>query len=211
MCTCASCSYTDKYAGKGFAEWPRGKPAGRSSVREYSAHVRYSQQWGKGHGKPECGKVARAAGTRSEDPHAKYKWPQYAEDMTTAAYVAVFLRDNHLAPEMKRAESPRPSPARPSKSAQHFPELDRQPEAVPSVSKAYRVAYSANDIEELKMRFMSVAQASKEWDISQPRIRQWLADGRVNGAQKVGRDWLIPASAIRPKAAKPGELMAARA
>jgi hypothetical protein len=130
MCTCASCSYTDKYAGKGFAEWPRGKPAGRSSVREYAAHVRYAQQWGKGHGKPECGKVARAAGTRSEDPHAKYKWPQYAEDMATADYVAAFLRDNNLKPEMKRAESPRPRPARPSKSAQHFPDLDRQAEAI---------------------------------------------------------------------------------
>jgi hypothetical protein len=43
MCTCASCSYTDKYAGKGFAEWPRGEPAGpRASAGAYAAHVRHS-------------------------------------------------------------------------------------------------------------------------------------------------------------------------
>jgi hypothetical protein len=132
MCTCASCSYTDGYAGKGFAEWPRGKPAGRSSDRDYAAHVRYSQQWGKGHGKPECGKVARAAGTRREDPHAKYKWPRYAEDMTTADYVAVFLRDNNLvAPEKETGRGqPQPvSPATPCKASQHFPAGDRTSEA----------------------------------------------------------------------------------
>jgi hypothetical protein len=129
MCTCASCSYTDGYSGKGFAEWPRGKPAGRSSDRDYAAHVRYAQQWGKGHGKPECGKVARAAGTRREDPHAKYKWPQYADDMTTADYVAVFLRDNNLAPEKEKAEAQAPArPAQPCKAEQHFPRGDRTAE-----------------------------------------------------------------------------------
>ena len=58
-------------------------------------------------------------------------------------------------------------------------------------------------------KYMTVAQAAETWGISQPRIRQWLADGRIKGAQKVGRDWLIPASAERPKAAKPGQLQAA--
>lgn len=42
MCSCASCSYTDKFAGKGFAEWPRGEPAGpRSSAAAYAAHARH--------------------------------------------------------------------------------------------------------------------------------------------------------------------------
>jgi uncharacterized C2H2 Zn-finger protein len=130
MCTCASCSHTDGYAGKSFAEWPRGKPAGKSSERDYAAHVRYAQQWGKGHGKPECGKVARAAGTRREDPHAKYKWPRYAEDMTTADYVAVFLRDNNLAPEKEKAAGlVAARPATPCKAPQHFPAGDRTSEA----------------------------------------------------------------------------------
>lgn len=48
MCTCASCEYTDSFAGKSFAEWPRGEPAGpRRSTADYAAHVRYGQQWGR--------------------------------------------------------------------------------------------------------------------------------------------------------------------
>jgi hypothetical protein len=211
MCTCANCKYTDGFSGKGFAEWPRGEPAGpRASAAAYAAHV--SHLW-KGVPRKAIAFTPGQApqypswcSTKSMAP-AVLKIPEGCESL--AEYVADFDKLNGL----KRQE-PVKAPARPatiSKSPQHFPELDRQPEAIPSVSKAYRVAYSANDIEELDMRFMSVAQASKEWDISQPRIRQWLADGRVKGAQKIGRDWLIPASAIRPKAAKPGELMAARA
>lgn len=43
MCTCASCEYTDSFAGKGFAEWPRGEPAGpRASDRAYAAHVAHA-------------------------------------------------------------------------------------------------------------------------------------------------------------------------
>jgi hypothetical protein len=196
MCTCASCSYTDKYAGKGFAEWRRGEPAGpRASAGAYAAHVRHSFM-----GVKMRAEVDRPNGAA---------WYGVPKGMTRAEVEAVLRKSFETVEEAPHpAEAEAVSPARPSKSAQHFPDLDRQAEAVPSVSKAYRVAYSANDIEELDMRFMSVAQASKEWDISQPRIRQWLADGRVKGAQKVGRDWLIPASAGRPKAAKPGELMA---
>jgi hypothetical protein len=136
MCTCTSCSYTDGFAGKGFAEWPRGKPAGKSSVRDYAAHVRHSQQWGRAaggsmHGKPECAKRASNGPVRREDPHAKYKWPQYAEDMTTADYVAVFLRDNNLAPEKETGRGqPQPvRPATPCKAPQHFPAGDRTSEA----------------------------------------------------------------------------------
>lgn len=47
MCTCASCKVTDRLADAGFAEWPRGKPAGRVSAADYSAHVAYSKQWGR--------------------------------------------------------------------------------------------------------------------------------------------------------------------
>lgn len=43
MCDCASCSYTDSFRDKGFAEWPRGEPAGqKASERAYTAHVRHS-------------------------------------------------------------------------------------------------------------------------------------------------------------------------
>lgn len=43
MCTCASCTYTDSFAGKGFAEWPKGEAKGPAKSRsEYSAHVAHS-------------------------------------------------------------------------------------------------------------------------------------------------------------------------
>lgn len=56
------------------------------------------------------------------------------------------------------------------------------------------------------MKYITVPEAAAAWGASEPRIRQWLVDGRIKGAEKVGRDWLIPASAERPKPAKPGEL-----
>lgn len=47
MCTCASCEYTDGFADKGFAEWPKGEPAGkRASDSAYSAHAAHGRQWG---------------------------------------------------------------------------------------------------------------------------------------------------------------------
>jgi hypothetical protein len=58
----------------------------------------------------------------------------------------------------------------------------------------------------MAIKYMNVAQAAQAWRISPPRIRQWLADGRIMGAMKIGRDWLIPAKAARPVAAKPGGL-----
>ena len=57
MCDCTSCKYTDSFAGflgnvsvqgcawpqRGFADWPRGWPAGkRASERAYTLHVAHS-------------------------------------------------------------------------------------------------------------------------------------------------------------------------
>lgn len=58
------------------------------------------------------------------------------------------------------------------------------------------------------MRYMSVAQAAISWRISEPRVRQWLAAGRIKGATKLGRDWLIPARAARPTPKRPYGLIA---
>jgi hypothetical protein len=105
---------------------------------------------------------------------------------------------------MKKAAPSRPeaaSPAAPSKAPQHFPALDRQREALD---------YSANDTEDgMPIKYMTVARAADTWGVAQSRVRQWLADGRIKGAQKLGGIWLIPDKAERPKAAKPGELQAA--
>lgn len=51
--------------------------------------------------------------------------------------------------------------------------------------------------------YMTVATAAERWKISAMRVRQWLQDGRIKGAQKIGRDWLIPERADRPKAELP--------
>lgn len=48
------------------------------------------------------------------------------------------------------------------------------------------------------MQFMTVKEASLNWACSGARIRIWLAQGRIPGASKLGRDWVIPSSATRP-------------
>lgn len=55
--------------------------------------------------------------------------------------------------------------------------------------------------------YMTVAEAAKKWGCSTERVGQWLREpGRIPGAIKPARDWLIPAGAKRPKAMAPYEL-----
>lgn len=49
----------------------------------------------------------------------------------------------------------------------------------------------------------TVPATAKRWNCSVERIYQWLRAGRIEGAQKLGRDWLIPRTTERPTAAKP--------
>jgi excisionase family DNA binding protein len=60
--------------------------------------------------------------------------------------------------------------------------------------------------------FLSTEQAAAELDISVRRVQALLKKGRFVGAQKLGRDWTIPRSALagmkdrktgRPKATEP--------
>jgi hypothetical protein len=116
MCTCASCKHTDSFAKAGFAEWPRGAPAGpRRSAADYSAHVRHGQQWGRGydgtmHEPKECTATlayyqgSRAAPERLKIPegrwqqghgyHDERKWIE--APTTMREYVAEFERLNGL-------------------------------------------------------------------------------------------------------------------
>ena len=48
------------------------------------------------------------------------------------------------------------------------------------------------------MDFMTTKEAVEKWNISERRIRQLLADGRIEGAVKVGNSWNIPAYADKP-------------
>ena len=48
------------------------------------------------------------------------------------------------------------------------------------------------------MEYMTTKDAVKKWNISERRIRQLLADGRIEGAVKVGNSWNIPVDALKP-------------
>lgn len=45
---------------------------------------------------------------------------------------------------------------------------------------------------------LTVKQVAAKWNISTPRVHQFLKEGRIEGAEKVGRDWIIPNDAEFP-------------
>ena len=49
------------------------------------------------------------------------------------------------------------------------------------------------------MDYYSVAEMAKLWDISQRSVRNYCAEGRVEGAVLIGKTWSIPATAQKPK------------
>jgi hypothetical protein len=52
------------------------------------------------------------------------------------------------------------------------------------------------------MKYMSITEASKKWQISDRRIRVLCVEGRVEGAVKIGRNWSIPYEAVKPTDAR---------
>lgn len=46
--------------------------------------------------------------------------------------------------------------------------------------------------------FISVKEASKKWEISTRRVRVLCAEGKIEGAFRVGRAWNIPESSLKP-------------
>ena len=49
------------------------------------------------------------------------------------------------------------------------------------------------------MEFMNVKTAAQTWNISERRITMLCRDGRITGAVKKGRSWLIPVNAVKPE------------
>ena len=49
-----------------------------------------------------------------------------------------------------------------------------------------------------KKDFISVSEAAKIWRVSERMVTNYLLDGRVPGAVKTGKDWKIPANALKP-------------
>lgn len=48
------------------------------------------------------------------------------------------------------------------------------------------------------MDYMTLKQASEKWGISPRMINYYCSDGRIAGAEKMGRVWLIPKDAEKP-------------
>ena len=48
------------------------------------------------------------------------------------------------------------------------------------------------------MKYISAEQAASKWGISTRRVQKLLLDGRVEGASRVGRDYMIPSGAKKP-------------
>ena len=49
------------------------------------------------------------------------------------------------------------------------------------------------------MRYLSVNEMAKKWNISERSVRNYCAQGRVNGAFLTGKTWNIPEDAQKPE------------
>jgi hypothetical protein len=63
-------------------------------------------------------------------------------------------------------------------------------------------AVSANTaLPETERPYVNTATVTQRLDLSARRVRQLCAEGRFDGAHKVGIDWVMPAAAIQAEAA----------
>lgn len=46
--------------------------------------------------------------------------------------------------------------------------------------------------------YISIREASYQWDVSERRVNQYVLQGRIPGAERFGRSWAIPADAEKP-------------
>ena len=46
--------------------------------------------------------------------------------------------------------------------------------------------------------YISIREAAEKWDVSERRINQYCTEGRIPGAQRIGKSWAIPADAEKP-------------
>lgn len=53
------------------------------------------------------------------------------------------------------------------------------------------------------MKYISVKKASEAWKLSDRRIRSLCSFGRIAGAKKDGKSWIIPENALKPEDIRP--------
>ena len=54
-------------------------------------------------------------------------------------------------------------------------------------------------LEVIYMKYNSVADMAKKWNISERSVRNYCAHGRVEGAILKGKTWSIPEDAVKPE------------
>lgn len=52
------------------------------------------------------------------------------------------------------------------------------------------------------MEYLSIREISEKWGICARRVQTLCTEGRIEGAQRVGHQWIIPADAPKPKDAR---------
>ncbi len=50
----------------------------------------------------------------------------------------------------------------------------------------------------MELDWMTPQQAAEQWSITDRRIQELCAKGRIDGAVRLGRGWLIPKSTPKP-------------
>ncbi|MBR2354614.1 MAG: hypothetical protein IKA76_08955 [Clostridia bacterium] len=53
-------------------------------------------------------------------------------------------------------------------------------------------------IQELASQYIKIEEAAKEWKVTPRRVQVLCADGKIPGAVRIGREWMIPAGTSRP-------------
>ena len=46
--------------------------------------------------------------------------------------------------------------------------------------------------------YLSIRETSYKWGISERRVNQYVAQGRIPGVERFGRSWAIPDDAVKP-------------
>ena len=52
------------------------------------------------------------------------------------------------------------------------------------------------------MDYLSIKQIAEKWNICERRVQTLCTTGRIEGAQRIGHQWIIPATASKPKDAR---------
>ena len=54
----------------------------------------------------------------------------------------------------------------------------------------------------LIMDYLSIKQTAEKWGICVRRVQTLCTEGRIEGTQRIGHQWIIPANAEKPKDAR---------